>query len=311
MNVCQEPLRTSPIVFAGPAKSTGSYIVITPARNEGPRLAQTIESMIHQTVVPALWVIVNDGSSDNTKEVADAAAAQHSWIRTVHRSDRGFRKPGTGVIEAFYDGYALADAVHWDFLSKLDGDLSFDLDYFQRCLERFHADASLGIGGGRVHSITNGIFADDSPGDPSFHVRGAVKIYRRKTWENIGGLPRTTGWDTLDELRANMLGWKTYSFRDLKVRQLKATGSADGAWKNWFKNGRANFITGYHPAFMLAKCLKRLFAPPYLLGSAGLVCGYFNGYLNRQVKRVNDPVLVRYIRSQQVRKLTLRDSIWD
>ena len=152
---------------------------------------------------------------------------------------------------------------------------------------------------------------DDSPGDPSFHVRGATKIYRRAAWEAIGGLLPSPGWDTLDELKANMLGWKSYSFKELPVCQLKPTGSADGAWRNWFKNGRANYVTGYHPAFMMAKCVKRAFAPPFLVGAAGLACGYFNGYLDKQVGRVNDAALIRYIRNQQIRKLTLRSSIWD
>ncbi len=288
-----------------------NYVVITPVRNEGGHLPKTIESMAVQTLPPALWVIVNDGSTDNTRIIADAAAGKHSWIRTVHRTDRGFRKSGGGVIEAFSDGYALVQGTPWEFLAKLDGDLAFEPDYFKKCLARFQADPKLGIGGGRVYSNMNGARVDDSPGDPSFHVRGATKIYRRAAWEAIGGLFRATGWDTLDELKANMLGWKTRSFKELEVCQLKPTGSADGTWKNSFKNGRANYITGYHPAFMIAKCVKRVFTRPFLVGAAGLAYGYCNGYLDKQVERVNDTVLIRYIRSQQIRRLTLRSSIWD
>jgi biofilm PGA synthesis N-glycosyltransferase PgaC len=287
------------------------YVVITPVRNEGPHLQATIDSMVAQTTPPLLWVIVNDGSTDNTQIIADAAAEKYPWIRVLHRPDRGFRKSGGGVVEAFNDGYALVQDLTWDFLAKLDGDLAFEPDYFQKCLARFEADPQLGIGGGRIYSRLNGALVDDSPGDPPFHVRGATKIYRRATWEAIGGLLSAPGWDTLDELKANMLGWKSCPFKGLPVCQLKPTGSADGAWKNWFKNGRANYITGYHPAFMLAKCIKRLFAAPLLVGAAGLACGYCNGYLNRQIRPVNDPALIRYIRAQQIRKLTLRTSIWE
>jgi len=288
------------------------YIVITPVRNEDKHLVKTIESMVSQTIRPAIWVIVNDGSSDNTKSIVDAAAEKHSWIRAVHRPDRGFRKSGGGVVEAFYDGYALIQQpASWDFLAKLDGDLAFEPDYFQKCLARFEADPKLGIGGGRVYCIRNGTFVDDSPGDPSFHVRGATKIYRCAAWEAIAGLLPSPGWDTLDELKANMLGWKSCSFTELKVLQLKPTGSADGKWKNWFKNGRANYVTGYHPAFMVAKCLKRVFTPPILIGAAGLACGFINGYLDNKVCQIKDAALIRYIRTQQIRKLTLRRSIWD
>ncbi|MBU6411806.1 MAG: glycosyltransferase family 2 protein, partial [Verrucomicrobia bacterium] len=216
---------------------------------------------------------------------------------------------GGGVIEAFYDGYALAESVPWDFLAKLDGDLAFDPNYFQACFDRFEADSKLGIGGGRVHNNVAGTFMDDSPGDPSFHVRGATKIYRRQAWQAIGGLLRSPGWDTLDEIKANMLGWTSYSFKDLAVRQLKSTGSADGAWKNWFKNGRANYITGYHPLFMASKCLRRAFSKPYGIGAAGLFCGFISGYWNGAA-RVPDPALIRFVRKQQLDCLLFRASLW-
>lgn len=298
-----------------------SYIVITPVRNEADRFSQTISSVVAQTVRPTAWIIVNDGSTDSTGQFADQAAAKYDWIRVVHRTDRGARKPGGGVIEAFYDGLAAFNSQlptpsselplpsPWRFLAKLDGDLSFAPDYFERCLARFNTDPQLGIGGGKVYDVVNGVAIVDSPGDPAFHVRGATKIYRRATWEAIGGLLRAPGWDTLDELKANMLGWRTYSFRELPVVQLKPTGSADGTWQNWFKNGRANYITGYHPVFMLSKCLSRLLRSPVGIASAGLFCGFITGYLNR-VPQVPDPELVRYLRRQQLNRLMLRDSLW-
>jgi glycosyltransferase involved in cell wall biosynthesis len=298
-----------------------NYIVITPVRNEADRFPRTISSMAAQSLRPLRWVVVNDGSTDATAAVADRAARDHAWIRVLHRPDRGFRKQGGGVIDAFYDGYALLATHHaplasqfssddWSFLVKLDGDLEFEPDYFARCFDRFAQDEKLGIGGGRVFYRINGSLVEDAPGDPAFHVRGATKIYRRATWKAIGGLLRAPGWDTLDELKANMLGWRTYSFRDLPVVQLKPTGSADGSWQNWFKNGRANYITGYHPLFMLSKCLSRLFRSPVGVASAGLFCGFITGYLNR-VPQVSDRALVRYLRRQQLNRLLCRESLWN
>ena len=290
-------------------KNDFSYIVITPVRNEQERFQRTIDSLVAQTVRPARWIIVDDGSQDDTGALADRAAARHSWLRIVHRADRGFRKQGDGVMEAFYDGFNLVEGEPWDFLVKLDGDLRFGGDYFERCFARFAEDDQLGIGGGRIHCEVNGVAREDSPGDPSFHVRGATKIYRRACWTAIGGLVRQTGWDTLDELKANMLGWRTYSFPELAVLQLKSTGAADGSWRNWIKNGRANYITGYHPLFMLVKCASRAFRPPYGVGAAGLAWGYLSGYL-RQAQQVDDPELVRFIRRQQINHLLCRESLW-
>lgn len=294
------------------------YIVITPVRNEEAHIGRTIQSMVAQTVRPLRWVIVNDGSTDQTGRLLNAAAREHDWIVELHRADRGFRKQGSGVIEAFYDGYALlsgpSSVFHgpqvWSFLVKLDGDLSFAPDYFERCLRHFESQPRLGIAGGTVccYTAAQG-WVVDSPGDPPFHVRGATKIYRRACWEQIGGLIRAPGWDTVDEVKANMLGWQTRTFPELEVRQHKDTGSADGTWQNWVKNGLANYITGYHPLFMLAKCLRRTVRRPYLLSGAGLWWGFCRGYL-RGVPRVSEPQVIRYVREQQLNKLLLRPSLW-
>src|SRR6266516_338242 len=116
------------------------YIVISPVRNEANYLPLTINSMVSQSVRPRRWVLVDDGSSDETGRIVDEAAGRYGWIQAVHRPDRGYRQAGGGVIEAFYEGYHLAQHEPWQFLVKLDGDLTFGSDYFQRCLDEFGAD---------------------------------------------------------------------------------------------------------------------------------------------------------------------------
>lgn len=287
------------------------YAVVTPVRNEARYLSSTVESVAAQTLRPKLWVLVNDGSTDGTDEIVNKAASEHPWVKAIHRADRGFRKSGGGVVEAFYDGFGrLSESFpKWEFLVKLDGDLRFAPDYFKACLSKFENDSRLGIGGGMVCEDKDGQWLEESQGDPAFHVRGATKIYRRACWEAIGGLLQAPGWDTLDELKANMLGWSTYTFRDLKLLQLKSTGTADGTWRNWVKNGRANYITGYHPAFMLAKCGRRIIRPPFMVAGAGLFIGFLGGYL-RRLKQVDDPELIKYLRTQQLNRLFGRRSLW-
>ncbi len=285
------------------------YVVITPVRNEVDRFPRTIASMVSQTRRPARWVIVDDGSTDGTGAVAEDAAGEHDWIRVLHRPDRGRRLPGTGVMEAFHEGCLLVADLSWEYLAKLDGDLAFAPDYFARCLEHFEKDPRLGIGGGQVCKRVGDRLVVETADDPAFHVRGATKIYRRACWEEIGGLVRAPGWDSIDELKANMLGWHTRTFPDLKIRQLKDTGSADSHWQNWTKNGLANYITGYHPLFLGLKCIKRLFKPPYVIGSVGLAWGYCKGYL-LGVAPAAERELIRYVRRQQLNKLLLRPSLW-
>jgi poly-beta-1,6-N-acetyl-D-glucosamine synthase len=282
------------------------YVVVTPVRDEESHIEKTILSMLAQTILPTEWIIVDDGSNDDTGVIIDRYAQQHSWIKAMHRQNRGFRKSGGGVVETFYEGYGALASLEWDFLSKLDGDLSFAPDYFEQCFKYFSKEPSLGIGGGDVyHKIGDSLILEKNP---RFHVRGATKIYRKACWDAVGGLIQAPGWDTLDEVKANMLGWITYSFSDLKLIHHKYTGSADGTWGGWVKNGRANYISGYHPLFMIVKCIKRAFQQPYLISSLGLFYGFITGYLKD--KQVSDQALIRYLRNQQMNRLLLKKSIW-
>jgi glycosyltransferase involved in cell wall biosynthesis len=252
-------------------------------------------------------VIVDDGSTDQTGEILDRVAAQLPWIRVIHRTNRGFRESGGGVVEAFYDGYNALQCNQWDFIVKLDGDLTFAPEYFERCFEYFGRDPDLGIGGGEIyHNIAEKLQLEENP---RFHVRGATKIYRRSCWEAIGGLWPAPGWDTIDEVKANMLGWKTYAFADLHLFHHRFTGTADGLMQDRVKHGKVCYVSGYHPLFVLASSLHRIRRKPYLIGSVAVLYGYLKAYLTR-APRVEDPSYLAYIRTQQLRRLLGMETIW-
>ena len=288
---------------------TAQYIVISPVRNEQQFLPRTIESMVVESVRPLEWILVDDGSTDGTGKLIDDAAARHPWIKALHRTDRGFRHAGGGVMEAFYDGYKSILNPGWQFIVKLDADLSFESDYFEQCFKRFDAQPRLGIAGGTICSRVNGALEAESRIDPAFHVRGATKIYRRECWDAIGGLIRAAGWDTVDEVKANMLGWTTLTFPDLKLVHHRPSGEAYGQWSNLIKNGRANYVAGYHPLFMFAKCVRRMFEKPYLIEGCGLWAGFMSGYLKR-IPQVEDKEFIRYFRRQQMNRLLGKKSLW-
>ena len=283
------------------------YVIITPVRDEEAYIHKTLESVASQTILPIEWIIVNDGSTDRTGEIADQQARKNPWIKVIHTKNRGFRQAGTGVIDAFYEGYRTISQKDWEFVVKLDGDLSFQPDYFEESFRQFAKNARLGIGGGMIYNLVKGELQWER--HPMFHVRGATKIYRRECWNDIGGLMKAPGWDTLDEVKANMFGWQTQSFLGLRVVHHRFTGSADGTWRNFVKNGLANYISGYHPIFMAVKCMKRLFQKPYIVGALGLLDGFITGYV-KNIPQVPDEALIHYLRQQQLKRIFLKQSIW-
>jgi biofilm PGA synthesis N-glycosyltransferase PgaC len=281
------------------------YVIVSPIRDEAKFIDRTARSILEQSIRPCEWIVVDDGSTDDTGRIIDRYAAEHAWIRVVHRPNRGFRQAGGGVVEAFNEGYQAIACRDWEFLVKLDGDLIFDEMYFERCLDRFQREERLGIGGGTIYNLVDG--REILEENPRFHVRGATKIYRRRCWEKIGGLWQAPGWDTIDELKAQMLGWKTETFDDIKVLHQRQTGTAENLWRDLVKNGMARYIAGYHPLFLLASCILRLTYKPYVTHSAGLLWGYTQGYI-KHVPQVNDPELIRFVRRQQMNRLIGRQT---
>ncbi len=283
------------------------YVVVTPVRDEQEYLPRTVESIVGQTIPPIEYVIVNDGSKDRTPEIIDEYSRRFPWIRRVDRVDRGFRKPGGGIIEAFYSGYEALNCRDWDFMCKLDGDLSFGPTYFEEIFNRFRQNPKLGICGGGLYHFEEGKKVLETC--PAFHVRGGAKVYRRACWNDIGGLWVGPGSDAIDEVKANMLGWSSRSFFDLEMTHHRFTGATYGRWGGAVKDGRADYVCGYHPLFLLAKCAVRLGRKPYVIGALAHLYGFLSCYW-RGVEQVDDPQFIRYLRSQQMARLLNRPTIW-
>jgi glycosyltransferase involved in cell wall biosynthesis len=275
------------------------YCIITPVRDEEEFIGATIEAVAAQTIRPAEWIIVDDGSVDRTGSIIDQYAQKYPWIRAANRENRGFRSTGGG-IEGFLYGVELLETKDWEFLVNLDGDLTFSPQYFEKCFDQFRRNPALGIGGGTIYNkIGDGLYLEKCV---DYHVRGATKIYRRRCWDSLGGMLRGLGWDTVDEIKAHMRGWSTFTFPDLHLIHHRATNAALGRWGGGVKNGHSDYIVGYHPLFFAAKCACRIFKPPFLIGALALAYGFLRSYL-LSAPRVNDPEFIRYIREQQLRRL--------
>lgn len=276
-----------------------SYVVISPVRNEVEYIEKTIESMIHQTILPIAWVIVNDGSTDATELIVLKYSLTHPWIKLVNRADRGKRERGKGVVEAFYTGLDTVK-VNYEFVVKLDGDVSFSENYFECLLQGFYSNPKLGIAGGGLYEWRDGkTWKLWSVRD---HVRGPTKVYRRSCFNEIGGLIPSLGWDGIDEWKALSLGWQVESFLDNKIFHYRSTGGVGGSLHHRIEQGYGAYRMGYHPLFILARGLRKTIYRPYLIGGLAMIGSYTLAWLQKQ-EMVADPELVRYIRKTQMRKL--------
>ena len=282
------------------------YCVITSVRNEERFITGVIESVLNQTIRPSEWIIVDDGSSDSTAAVVARYAQEHPWIRFTRREDRGYRSTGGGV-EGFLSALPLLRVQGWEFLVNLDGDVTFGPDYFERCFEQFRDLPALGIGGGTVYTKFGEHWQVEKA--PSFHVRGATKIYRRECWEVLGGLWRSLGWDTVEEIKANQVGWKTQTFPGIRLFHHRVSGKMWGGWGFAIIDGEADYVVGYHPLFFGLKCIRHIFYPPLVIRSVGMAYGYLRGII-RRTPRATEGQLRKYLRRQQIRRIFGIATIW-
>lgn len=279
-----------------------AYILITPARNEGAFIEKTIQSMIRQTVLPLKWVVVDDGSTDDTPEIVSRYLAAHPWIELVRRPQRTERN-FAGKVYAFNAGLSRTQNLPWEIVGNLDGDISFDPDHFEFLLGRFAADPELGVAGTAFRedgfSLERDVFQWTS------HVGGQCQLFRRQCFDAIGGyVPVPTGGiDWVAVINARMKGWKTRSFAERQFFHHRPMGTAErGRLASSFAYGKKDYSVGSHPMWELFRVVRRLARRPYLLSGLALGAGYCWAWFCRTPRAVSQD-LVRFHRNEQMKKL--------
>jgi len=282
---------------------TTHYVLVTPVRDEEATIGKTIDSVIRQTLLPAEWVIVSDGSTDRTDEIIREAAAQHPWIRLLPLQARPGRS-FAAVVHNTEAGIRHLECGNYAYLGLLDSDVTFQTDYFEQLIGRFEAEPALGLAGGVVIDV--GLPRDRFPRNRR-DVPGAVQFFRRECFERIGGLIPIPegGWDGMTCAMARMHGYQTRLFTDLVVDHLKPRNIHEGgAVRRKWQLGVRDYAAGYHPLFEAVKCLSRVTDPPFLVGSAAWLVGYFGSAIRRLPRVVPAEVVNHIQREQKDRLLT-------
>jgi len=159
------------------------YVLITPVRDEVRFIELTIKSVLAQTVRPIKWVIVSDGSTDGTDDIVSKYASENPWIELIRMPERRERH-FAGKVYAFEAGYANVRGMIYDAIGSLDGDVSFDKDFFVFLLQKLAEDANLGLVGASY--IESSREAYDYMFSSVDDVPGVCKLFRRECFEEVG-----------------------------------------------------------------------------------------------------------------------------
>jgi glycosyltransferase involved in cell wall biosynthesis len=289
------------VATATQALATAKILIVSPVHNEAAHIERVVRAVAAQELPPARWIVVDDGSTDQTLMILRELEPEVSFMTVLEAADT--RTPAVrdrlavaGVARNFNAGLATADWRSYSHVMKLDGDIELPPNYLRVLLERFAADSRLGLAGGVLIEPTAG--GGMRPLKiPRVHVHGALKLYTRDCFEAIGGIRERLGWDTIDGAYARMHGFGTHSFPDIVSIHHRPAGGADGMLRGRARLGECAYIVCSPTYWVLARSLKVATYPPRLLSGAAFLYGYARAAA-RRVERVPDPAYRRFVRRE-------------
>ncbi|MBZ5499120.1 MAG: glycosyltransferase [Acidobacteriia bacterium] len=276
------------------------YVIITAAHNEAPYIGATIESVLTQSALPALWIIANDRSIDGTADIVRFHAEAASFIKLIEVHSNCTGRDFASKANALNAALRTFSLDRFNFLGILDADVSIPSNYYGTLIGRFLSIPSLGLAGGMILDRRDHRYAPRAF-EGIHSVAGAIQLFRKECFIQIGQFPplRHGFEDTVVQIMARMNGWQTMTFNDLPVLHHRPTGmGAPGFLRACLDSGRAEYSVGYGMFYSLAKSLRRIFERPPLLGATCHLVGYLASMLTRQ-RRCVPPDFVRYLRLEQ------------
>lgn len=270
------------------------YAVVTPAHNEAANLDRLHASLGAQSVPAERWVIVENGSTDETLRVASSLASREHWIdvRSIPGGTTSDR--GAPIVRAIHEGVDVVGNGP-EVIAVVDADVTFPAEYFEQLLMRFQDDERLGLASGTCFEEVRGEWRERHvTGD---HVWGATRAYRREVIPIVMPLEPFMGWDGIDQIKANLAGWRTATFKDMPFFHHRPEGARDGTpLSARINQGRASYYMGYRPTYLLLR--SAFFALRRDRAAVGLVWGYALEAASQR-PRCQDAGVRQYIRSQQ------------
>jgi glycosyltransferase involved in cell wall biosynthesis len=246
------------------------HVIITPVYNEEKFLEQYIQSILGQTKQPESLILVDDSSTDQSASIIKKYSAEHNWIKYVKHPSESKKEQGVKVVKAFNHGLKDIILDEYDLLSKLDSDLELPANYFEKIINEFQLNEQVGIVGGII---------SENKGDgwkkikhPSYHIRGALKSYRVKTFMEIGGLIPVLGWDGLDEMKAMYMGWETKNI-NVEIKHFRPASSDYNSSELSFYKGVCNYQNGANVLLTVIRTIYKFREKPLVISGVMFLYG--------------------------------------
>jgi poly-beta-1,6-N-acetyl-D-glucosamine synthase len=270
-----------------------AYAVVTPAKDDADRLEALAESLAAQTVTPGAWLVVDNGSTDDTPAMIVKLMRRYPWMRSIAVPPLEAVARGGPIVRAFQAGVDALGAAY-DVIAKVDADITMDPDYFERLLRAFAADKRLGIASGTCFEHQDGEWVQRF--GTGANVWGAARAYRAECLSGVRPLEERIGWDGVDVIKANVLGWRTATLLDLPFRHHRLEAVRErGRWHGWAVQGEAARFMGYRFSYLL---LRTIFQARRDGSAFGMLWGYARAALMR-APAIDDPGVREYVRREQ------------
>lgn len=280
------------------------YVLMTAAFNEEAYIETTIRSVVQQTLLPQKWIVVSDGSTDNTDRIIQKYTNQYKFIELL-RIEKENKRTFCSKVRALNAGYSILQGLEYNYIGNLDADIDLTISYFEKIIAQLEIYPELGI--------ASGVYVEKYKGQtirfkkPKFHTPGAIQVFRRECYEKIGGYPKLEGGeDTAAGVCARMHGWQTRSFKDIEVTHLKPllTGNLRHVIKGRFRLGWTDFLLGMHPLYAVVKLIRQLFNKPFIIGGLSLFIGFLYHWVFKRNRSVSKQ-FVEFFRKEQFSRLKL------
>lgn len=284
------------------------YILITPAKNEASNLPQVANSVLQQTVLPKLWVIIDDGSSDNTPDIIKKLVARYSWIKSIqlppHPRDVTFHY--SYVCKCGFDyiiDICQSASIEYEYIGLLDADTILEDTYFEKLIIEFNKENLLGIASGHIIDVPSGmvhwnILKKDRPNKK--WPRGSGRLWKKKCFFETGQYLVEPSPDSISNIKALLRNWKIAQFGFILAQQLRETCSAEGVWKGYMGEGHCAYYLNKHPLLILINSIYYSTKKPYYIGFA-FFYGYYSGVVHRG-KKIRDPEIKEYYWNERLRE---------